>query len=114
MRVDKWEDALVLGKGLAGHVFRGQLDSTWLLSTTLERASRRYGFPEGGLRNREVVLCSHRVDPPKNRRRVSDALRLFRQMLRLSQRNKNDAAYEALFAAVSVVAVLFGCGVIRR
>lgn len=73
IRVDSWEDALVLGKGLAGHVFRGQLDSTWLLSTTLERASRRYGFPEGALRNREVVLLNnfqrrahHYIDdPPK-------------------------------------------------
>jgi len=64
---------MALGKGLAGHVFRGQLDAKWLLSTTLERAARRYGFPEGALWNREVVLLNnfqrrahHFIDdPPK-------------------------------------------------
>jgi hypothetical protein len=71
VRVDRWEDALALGKGLAGHVFRGQLDAKWLLSTTLERAARRYGFPEGALRNREIVLLNnfqrrahHYIDDP--------------------------------------------------
>lgn len=60
-------------QGLAGHVFRGQLDAKWLLSTTLERAARRYRFPEGALRNREVVLLNnfqrrahhYLDDPPK-------------------------------------------------
>src|SRR4029450_9901060 len=59
IRVDSWEDAVVLGKGLAGHVFRGQSDAKWLLFTTIERAARRYGFPDGALRNREVVLLNN-------------------------------------------------------
>ncbi len=59
IRVDSWEDAMVLGKGLAGHVFRGQSDAKWLLSTTIERAARRYGFPDGALRNREIVLLNN-------------------------------------------------------
>jgi hypothetical protein len=59
IRVDSWEDAVVLGKGLTGHVFRGQSDAKWLLSTTIERAARRYGFPDGALRNREVVLLNN-------------------------------------------------------
>jgi hypothetical protein len=59
IRVDSWEDAVVLGKGLAGHVFRGQSNAKWWLSTTIERAARRYGFPDGALRNREVVLLNN-------------------------------------------------------
>jgi FRG domain len=59
IRVDSWEDAVVLGKGLAGHVFRGQSDAKWSLSTTIERAARRYGFPDGALRNREIVLLNN-------------------------------------------------------
>jgi FRG domain len=59
IRVDSWEDTVVLGKGLAGHVFRGQSDAKWSLSTTIERAARRYGFPDGALRNREVVLLNN-------------------------------------------------------
>jgi hypothetical protein len=59
IRLDSWEDAVVLGKGLAGHVFRGQSDAKWLLFTTIERAARRYGFPDGALRNREVVLLNN-------------------------------------------------------
>lgn len=50
---------MTLGKTLAGHVFRGQSDAKWLLSTTLERVARRYGFPDGALRNREVVLLNN-------------------------------------------------------
>jgi hypothetical protein len=71
IRVDNWEDAVVLGKGIAGHVFRGQSDAKWLLSTTIERAARRYGFPNDALRNRELVLLNncqrrahHYVDDP--------------------------------------------------
>jgi FRG domain len=59
IRVDSWEDAVVLGKGLAGHVFRGQSDAKRLLSTTIERAARRYGFPGSALRNREIVLLNN-------------------------------------------------------
>src|SRR5262245_31034575 len=59
IRADRWEDAVALGKGLAGHAFRGQPNAQWLLSTTIERAARRYGFPDGGLRNREVVLLNN-------------------------------------------------------
>jgi hypothetical protein len=47
---------VVLGKALAGHVFRGQSNAQWLLSTTLERAGQRYGWSVNALRNREVVL----------------------------------------------------------
>jgi FRG domain len=72
IRVDSWEDAVFLSKGLAGHAFRGQSDAKWSLSTTIERAARRYGFPDGALRNREIVLLSnfqrrahqYVVDPP--------------------------------------------------
>jgi hypothetical protein len=59
IRVDSWEDAVALGKGLAGHVFRGQSDAKWLLSTTIERVAQPYGFPNGALRNREVVLLNN-------------------------------------------------------
>jgi len=59
IRADRWEDAVALGKGLAGHAFRGQSNAQWLLSTTVERTARRYGFPDGGLRNREVVLLNN-------------------------------------------------------
>lgn len=48
-----------MGKHLAGHVFRGQSDAKWLLSTTLGRSARRYGCPDGALHNREVVLLNH-------------------------------------------------------
>lgn len=43
VRVDRWEGAVALGKGLAGHVFRGQLNAKWLLSTTLERLAVQQG-----------------------------------------------------------------------
>jgi hypothetical protein len=59
IRVDHWEDVVALGKDLAGHVFRGQSNARWFLSTTIERAARRYGFPDGALRNREVVLFNN-------------------------------------------------------
>jgi FRG domain len=59
IRVDSWEEAVLLRKSLAGHVFRGQSDAKWVLSTTIERAARRYGFPDGALRNREVVLLNN-------------------------------------------------------
>ena len=59
IRVDCWEDAVTLGKGLAGHVFSGQSDAKWLLSTTIERVAERYGFPNGALRNREVMLLNN-------------------------------------------------------
>jgi hypothetical protein len=84
IRVDSWEDAVVLGKGLAGHVFRGQSDAKWLLSTTIERAARRYGFPNGALRNREVMLLNnfqrrahHYVDDPPS---LEDRLEWFALM----------------------------------
>jgi FRG domain len=59
IRVNRWEEAVALGKELAGHVFRGQSNAKWGLSTTIERAARRYGFPDGALRNREVVLLNN-------------------------------------------------------
>ena len=84
IRVDSWEGAVAIGKALAGHVFRGQLDSNWLLSTTLERAAGRYGFPDGALRNREVVLLNnfqrrahHYLDDPPS---LEDRLEWFALM----------------------------------
>jgi hypothetical protein len=59
IRVNRWEDTVVLGKILAGHVFRGQSNAKWSLSTTIEREARRYGLPDGALRNREVVLLNN-------------------------------------------------------
>lgn len=84
IRVDSWDGALAIGKALAGHVFRGQLSSNWLLSTTLERAAGRYGFPDGALCNREVVLLNnfqrrahHYLDDPPS---LEDRLEWFALM----------------------------------
>ena len=56
IRIKSWEEAMLLNKALPGHVFRGQSNAQWLLSTTMERVAQRYRFPDGMLRNREMVL----------------------------------------------------------
>jgi hypothetical protein len=84
IRVNTWEGAVVLGKALARHVFRGQSNAQWFLSTTLERAGQRYGWSITELRKREVVLLDtfqrrahHYVNAPPS---VLDRLEWFALM----------------------------------
>ena len=59
VRLECWDDAILLARRLFSHVFRGQGDERWVLSTTLERVADRYEFPKDFLKNREDVILNH-------------------------------------------------------
>jgi FRG domain len=42
---NSWRDAVTIGKSLSSHVFRGQKDKSWPLSTSIERAAKRFNIP---------------------------------------------------------------------
>ncbi len=68
-----WSEAKEIGKNLKLHIFRGQSDSTWPLTTTLERLAKRFDCPPSKLWEREKFILKvfksrahHFLDAPPN------------------------------------------------
>lgn len=74
LRPDSWDDAVHIARKLKGYAFRGQMDSTWNLTTSLERLTPDFSKNSQLLTNREFWILKqfqrrahHYIsDPPSN------------------------------------------------
>src|ERR1041385_7114540 len=57
-RVQSWRDAVNLGEGMHGWLFRGQENSTWGLTTSLERAAKIFHCPQIALPEQEEEIIN--------------------------------------------------------